>query len=744
MTTFADRAHQSASPVTGPGLPGTRRKLQQSGFDTRKPTALNEESPLAAAPTIVREALGSTGQPLDSGARTLMEARYGHDFGSVRIHADERAAAAASAVHARAFAAGNDVVFGRGRYEPGKTAGVELLAHELGHVVEQRRSGQLAVARQPLEQYETERITFKPETMAKAAEASYWFTLVMETYDLTLQTARLHADPEERDAVLSVLWQIRPPGVVAAETKKVVTVPARAGVAASKTLMYAFTFSPRNPAAPNAKDQVSVEFVAEGPAATPAIAPKPKAMYTPAVSSYSTSGFPGGDSLAYWKKHPKEERQLFYWVEKVAPATFQQIVTTTEEVTKKGITTTSEISYLVSGSKDKRGTVTGLSIEFIGTLKPAIQEAPAGYHDKDYADLSIEKAQAQPDPKAGDRLGKLNLPAGTPAEEALAVKIAVRNYFVNGTRNAEVDAVVPIPNKPNPVFYTLRFRANNDVDVERVGERGPDAAAGQLDPNRLDIARSPEFAEKAVDVKTLKAWLKLRYPLSGAAGATVEELRTNVNTEVEAKADKPEWFRNYEITILDAKQADARLRDTHALPAAQRTDLKTFLGTELRWLEAVLETVTRKTLALFRGLRMARQRMDFKKEDKTYVENPKVGGRTYSGTNKTIVIFDSGVAGDPAQIIGGKSGVLPIPTQIFAHELGHLVEKSGVRDKFNKFVKDKAIKPFTHYAAEKPETDFFAETFMLFQTDPEWLRNNHPDVFRWLDVLTKTGTPPAR
>ena len=66
-----------------------------------------------------------------------MEARFGHDFSQVRIHADGKAAESAQAVNARAFTVGRDVVFGSGEYAPGSPQGQRLLAHELVHVVQQ-------------------------------------------------------------------------------------------------------------------------------------------------------------------------------------------------------------------------------------------------------------------------------------------------------------------------------------------------------------------------------------------------------------------------------------------------------------------------------------------------------------------------------------------------------------------------------------------------------------------------------
>jgi len=94
-----------------------------------------------AAPPIVHEALGSSGQPLDSATRAYFEPRFGHDFGDVRVHSDALAAQSADAVHALAYTVGRDVVFARSRYAPDTAAGQRLLAHELAHTVQQEGAG---------------------------------------------------------------------------------------------------------------------------------------------------------------------------------------------------------------------------------------------------------------------------------------------------------------------------------------------------------------------------------------------------------------------------------------------------------------------------------------------------------------------------------------------------------------------------------------------------------------------------
>lgn len=99
------------------------------------PSAQAKKEPVV--PAAVREVLKSPGFPLDAGTRAFMEPRFGHDFGKVRVHADDRAAESARAVNALAYTAGRDIVFAAGRYKPQDDEGKRLIAHELTHVVQQ-------------------------------------------------------------------------------------------------------------------------------------------------------------------------------------------------------------------------------------------------------------------------------------------------------------------------------------------------------------------------------------------------------------------------------------------------------------------------------------------------------------------------------------------------------------------------------------------------------------------------------
>ncbi|HRQ40315.1 MAG TPA: DUF4157 domain-containing protein [Chloroflexota bacterium] len=115
--------------MTGGECAECRKKRLQ-----RKATNQNQQETVLP---IVNEVLRSPGQPLDPTTRAYMEPRFGHDFSSVRVHTDTKAAESAWAVDALAYTVGRSVVFGAGQYAPKTHAGGHLLAHELTHVVQQ-------------------------------------------------------------------------------------------------------------------------------------------------------------------------------------------------------------------------------------------------------------------------------------------------------------------------------------------------------------------------------------------------------------------------------------------------------------------------------------------------------------------------------------------------------------------------------------------------------------------------------
>jgi hypothetical protein len=73
------------------------------------------------------------GRPLPPSLRETFEARFGADFGGVRVHSDAGARQLSQAIQAQAFTRGSDIFLGASN----SAADRRLLAHELTHVVQQ-------------------------------------------------------------------------------------------------------------------------------------------------------------------------------------------------------------------------------------------------------------------------------------------------------------------------------------------------------------------------------------------------------------------------------------------------------------------------------------------------------------------------------------------------------------------------------------------------------------------------------
>lgn len=124
-----------AALLPRPALQPTCRQRPQAVpdaavFAQRKATVPDEMAPVVAPP---RDA----GRSLEPSVRSKMENAFERDFSAVRVHDDAAAHDSARAINARAYSAGNDIVFGEGAYRPNSTSGRALLAHELAHSVQQ-------------------------------------------------------------------------------------------------------------------------------------------------------------------------------------------------------------------------------------------------------------------------------------------------------------------------------------------------------------------------------------------------------------------------------------------------------------------------------------------------------------------------------------------------------------------------------------------------------------------------------
>ncbi|MER5612477.1 DUF4157 domain-containing protein [Streptomyces sp. NPDC002215] len=117
---------QEPPPYTAEDAHRRAEQPQQSGTPTSPARPAVQRS-------TVHDVLRTPGRALDEETRTDMEDRLGADFSDVRVHTDAAARASAAEVGAHAYTSGNHIVIGTGG------ADRHTLAHELTHVIQQRR-----------------------------------------------------------------------------------------------------------------------------------------------------------------------------------------------------------------------------------------------------------------------------------------------------------------------------------------------------------------------------------------------------------------------------------------------------------------------------------------------------------------------------------------------------------------------------------------------------------------------------
>ena len=146
------------------------------------------------AEAAVSDAAAGTGSALPTPVRDRFEQSLGADLSSVRVHTGGASATAAAAVGAQAYAVGDDIHFGAGKYQPDDPFGLHLLAHEVAHTVQQRggtpeRQHKLAVSG-PTDRAEVEAdraadamVSGQPFALAGAAPALHRVKSLAEAAD---------------------------------------------------------------------------------------------------------------------------------------------------------------------------------------------------------------------------------------------------------------------------------------------------------------------------------------------------------------------------------------------------------------------------------------------------------------------------------------------------------------------------------------------------------------------------------
>jgi hypothetical protein len=141
MAAYNQQKLREATERLVPGLrqrpAGTAAQPEKKDEGAVQRKAAGPDGGSFAAPAAVEGVLSAGGEQLPHGLQSRLSARFGCDFSGVRVHTDDRAAASATAIGARAYTYGNHVVFARGQYSPVRREGQWLLAHELAHVAQQ-------------------------------------------------------------------------------------------------------------------------------------------------------------------------------------------------------------------------------------------------------------------------------------------------------------------------------------------------------------------------------------------------------------------------------------------------------------------------------------------------------------------------------------------------------------------------------------------------------------------------------
>jgi hypothetical protein len=561
--------------------------------------------------------------------------------------------------------------------------------------------------------------------------------------------ARTKASAEEREAVYAVLWKLHKAGSLRRETPYAVTIPKRAKD--TKVVNYSFTLRDPAPAVPgqppDPRPLLDVHFAGEG---SPVAAPRPAMTAGTVQSTRSSPGilpvnFPHGDFDGYFQVIQSEKEQLYEYLREESLGDVPRTVTTTTGSGAKAHTTTLSIGKGADGNAQ---------VTFIAESAPVSASPPADYGLRDAHDFLL----AQPG-KDGARLGKLRVPPALPAEELPFVRNLVYQYFQSGTRGSEVDAIVPLPGARR-ILYTLKFHApTNDVDVIRVGEAG---VGTQVDPRKIpiDLGRIPDFSQHQASATDLKSWLGNRYPaITPPSGDTVPDVKASAEQKINEEAGKSDWFeRNYDMKELSPAEAATRMATVHGLKPPQLVDFKEFTPGERRIVEPALETLSDPLIGLIKKTQLARQNVLIEAQgpetNLTFTPDPKTAGLQLTNSvtrgkvttsDRSIILFDQFTKNDDSLFMGGPNGISSASMGTVVHEVGHAVGSQASIEAAFKAKFDTGpdkVEPITDYAKKKPVTESFPEAFALYNTDPQWMKENLLVMYEWFEVLAKTGAPP--
>ncbi len=725
------------------------------------------------------------GAPLPAALRSFYEPRFGRSLAALRLHSGPQAAAQAASVRAHAYTIGGHIVLGRERpAQPSRT-----MAHEIAHALHHEPS---VAWREP---YETRGFSMPRTDLADLATRGYWMQRTQTAYFVTADP-RMTSDPEERDAVLSVVWALKPTPTVTRREEMVVPIaprtlppPAAAPTGATggtgsgapttpaaptqtATSIYRIVFAPVAAGDPRPRLTLEHIFSGQGPGMTPAAAPAAPADYAPPESfNWHAANF---DANAYFGAHPQERAAILNWIQNTAPASFSQLLTVQSTGARGAVVHRGVIHVSGSHRGDDISSVTFTQVS--ESALAATATAPADYRGRgDAGDADIEALST----RATHPLGRVTWPTSMPADEAVPVKLYVAGHFGRrDMRSTEVDMLVPVGTGTRSVLYTVRFDADANAIVTRLGEVG--SGTGLTDLNRLAVQRVRGFPAGG-HAAALRSFWSSRYAgapaLAVAPTATDAEVLTEMNRLLAAGVVNAGWFQAvYGIEAMTATATATRLETAHSVPAANRADTIDFTSTDLQMLELALETLSASELTRLRGVKLGRKTAAITREGGRIRAGGagQYGLTLNDGANTTVLYFAPLYLNNDALFRGSTAaGALPDVVMNLLHELGHASGFSGgLETAFNAWLsarradvaaelvalRRRSPRPAADITAAESRRDalgaptwyaasgageMFPEVWALYHTDPHFLCGQAPLIYAWLDALATSGTPPA-
>ncbi len=211
--------------------------------NTETPVIRKEASAAAAstlppndAPPSIRNVINSGGHPLDLNTRNFFEPRFGADLSRVRVHTDPAAAQSARSINAKAYTVGSNIVFGSGEYEPKSESGKHLLAHELAHVEQSRKStiNRQKISRQPVKKVDQAPRKGAATPLKQFVQADLVHEIKRDN-DTWLLTIDGFSDP---DRVKRMIWPESVPAGIRVELEVAITDPIERGWFVLKGVTY--------------------------------------------------------------------------------------------------------------------------------------------------------------------------------------------------------------------------------------------------------------------------------------------------------------------------------------------------------------------------------------------------------------------------------------------------------------------------------------------------------------------------